>query len=120
MFEIDKLMNSLIFDGEGLEGGGGPVSGDVTSSDMGDVISASLEGAEGREEQNQTDKPNEEEEKELAALEKEILSKNPSMANGAIKVHRHQAVLTRQRNLAAKQQAEWQEKQRDYESQQAD
>lgn len=94
------------------EGGGG-------GSDLTDVISQSLEGLDRGDEGLETPPPPvveqqtpeqkaaaDAEEAELSALEKDILSKNPQM-RGNIAVHRHQAVLTRNRN-------QWTAKEKEY------
>jgi len=82
--------------------------------DMSEVITQSLEGTEGREEepreqeeqeapvevepQPQTPSPEEEaEEAEIAKLQQELAAANPKL-QGKIDVPRHQAVLTRTRN----------------------
>jgi hypothetical protein len=117
----------LFFEGPGPDGGAGGMGGGGDSgggggtSDLGDVISASLEGQGGREGATpSSDQPSPEEEAELAALEKDILAKNPGMASGAIKVHRHQAVLTRARNQFAKEKADYDQKLAQYERDQAE
>lgn len=108
-----KLMMPM-FDVPGAEGGGGGAP-----TDLGDVISQSISGLdEGDFAPTGGDaipKPEVKEpaaaddEAELAKLEAEIRAKNPTM-KGSMNIHRHQAVLTRQRNQAAKELAEWKAK----------
>lgn len=49
--------------------------------------------------------PEQTEEEELTALEADVVKKTPGIQNGKMSTSRHQAVLTRQRNLWEKQQA---------------
>lgn len=100
---------------DALSDGGG---GGSEPTDLHDVISQSLEGVDRGEdvegtvtppvvaEETPEQKAAATEEAELAALEKEILAKNPQM-RGNIAVHRHQAVLTRNRN-------QWTAKEKEY------
>lgn len=87
--------------------------GGSSGPDMSEVISTSLEGIDrGPTEveavapapaKEEAAPPDPTEEAELSKLQAEILAKNPGMAHGKINVDRHQAVLTRNRNLLQKQ-----------------
>lgn len=83
----------------GSGGGGSDAGGSDLGAIIADSLPADLDAGGGNE-------PNEEEEKELQALEQDIRTKNPAM-RGNIAIHRHQAVLTRARNQHAKELEEW-------------
>lgn len=100
--------------------GGGP-------ADLGDVISSSLEGLEGRGDEGGDGAPAEvkpaapvaepNEEQELAQLAAEWRAKNPQ-AKGNMTIDRHQAVLTRNRNQQEKALKEWQAKEQAWQKEQ--
>jgi len=115
---MKDLIQSELMESVGLEGGGGG------SDPIGDAITSSIAAEGGFEHSEpssaaqtppaQTD-DEKAEEAELAALEKDILAKNPTMANGKIAVHRHQAVLTRNRNQWTTKEQEYQTAKEKYE-----
>lgn len=107
MFKI-HMIGRLMFESADLGGGAGGTGGGEPA-DMSSVVAGAIADGGGGEPvvPDPTEpKPDEAEEKELAAIEQEIRTKNPAM-RGNIAIHRHQAVLTRQRNAEAKARAEW-------------
>lgn len=116
MFGFDRWMLQPLTETADLGGGGGG------AVDLDGVISGSLEGVDrGDPAAGAVDLPadpaletkeptaEEKEEQELAALEQEIRTKNPTM-QGTLAVHRHQAVLTRNRNQWAAEKTELEKK----------
>lgn len=109
-----KSIGQVFFEGTDLGGGGG---GGAAEVDLGSVIADSIPQEIRDTPEQKVDAPDPEEEKELAALEQDIRTKNPAM-RGNIAIHRHQAVLTRTRNQHAKAQEEWAAKEKAWQERQ--